>query len=87
MNERKFYKEDKFTTSHNLFNLIRTNIQYERLNTPHMDIYKNLLMQDKINENMNAKNLSRKWWTQDIEILSKYLDIKVMSIFLINFLL
>jgi len=56
---------------------------YERLNTHHMIIkmiYKNLLMQDKINENMNAENLLRKWWTQDIQMLSKFLDMKVMFI-------
>ncbi|XP_029676011.1 ciliogenesis-associated TTC17-interacting protein-like [Formica exsecta] len=80
--ERRIYKKDSLIQRSKIYLTSRGRILvYDWLDTPYI-AQKNPLMQDDTNKNINVQILfnSKEWWMQNIETLSKYLDMKSYNV-------
>lgn len=82
--ERRIYKKDSFTERVKIYLTSRGRILvYDWLDTPYR-AQKNILIKDNKNINVQISFNSKESSMQNIEMLSKYLDMKVILLFFQN---
>lgn len=81
--ERKIYKKDSLIQRSKIYLTSQGRILvYDWLDTPYI-AQKSPLMQNETNKSINVQILinSKEWWMENMEMSSKYLDMKVIFLF------